>query len=359
MIQLYLSDNNYDKAILVLEQKEKNIGWSVNNTIRKAEILDAGDKLDESITTLKSLIEKFPLEIKYYKLIINILHSNDKISEIEPYLRKILEIDENDNDGKLGLLLLKKGKGTQDDYFTSLLPLIANAEAPIDLKIKELLPYVQKHALSGDSLLGNQLISLCDKLVVAHPNEAKSHAIYADVLKNNNNHTAAIRQYEKTLTLNNKNYSVWEQLMFCLLITENFDQLANTSTESIDYFPNQAMSYYFFGKALIVKNDLKKAENTLSDAKMIAAGNPNIDSRINTAFAEINFRKKEWAKATALVDLALSESKGQNAEAFELKGDIFKETNDLKNASIYWQKAFDLGLRSHKLVTKLESVKNN
>ena len=321
--------------------------------------MDKAGKINESVSVLKTLCDKYPTEKKYYQLIVNVLQSNDKTAETEPYLNKILQIDPNDNEAKLGLVLINKGKGTSDEYFATLIPLISNPDAPIDIKIKELLPQVQKHAQSGDSILGSQLINICDKLVIAHPNEAKSHAIYGDVLKNNSNFTAAIRQYEKTLSLNNRTYAVWEQLMFCLLITENFNQLQLTSTDAMDYFPNQAMVYYFAAKSHIAKKELKKASDLIDEATMISAGNSDIDSRLYTLKAEMAVINKDWSSAKTAAEHALKLSNNKNQEAMELMGDIYKATSDLKNALIHWKKSFDLGNRNPRLLSKIESVKTN
>ncbi len=185
IVQLQIKKNDLDAALVTLEDKEKNIGWSEKNVLKKAEILDNADRLGDAISMINTLVLKFPREKKYLRLISNMLHSYDKVAEAEPYLKKILEIDPNDIDAKLGMILLSNGKLDKDSYLTTLEPLMSNPDAPIDMKIKELLPHVQQHAATGDSLLGRQLIDLCDKLVIAHPNEAKSHAIYGDVLKNN------------------------------------------------------------------------------------------------------------------------------------------------------------------------------
>ena len=359
IVQLQIKKNDLTTALLTLNKKEKNIGWSVNTTLKKAEILDNADRLNDAVNMINTLVLKYPKEKKYLRLIANMLHSNDKVAEAEPYLKKILEIDPNDNDARLGLLLMSKGKVNKEDYLITLAPLVSNPDAPIDMKIKELLTHVQQHASTGDTMLGKQLIDLCDKLVIAHPNEAKSHAIYGDVLKNNGEITAAIRQYEKTLTLNNKNFIVWEQLMYCLDDVENYDQLLITSSDAIDFFPNQAISYYFAAKSWIVKDDYKKATGLLDEATIISSGNPNVESRVLTAKGEIAFRKKEWTKAKEFVDQALLISQNKNADAMELKGDLCKESNDLKNAGIFWQKAKDLGGKSQRLIKKTDALKNN
>lgn len=359
LAQIYSTTKDYSKALQAIELKEKNIGWSAANTIMKAEVQEASGKLNDCINTLKTLTVRYPQEKKYYRLIVNTLHANDKISESEPYLKKIIDIDPNDNDAKLGLLLINKGKGGRDDYFTSLIPLISNPEAPIDLKIKELIPHVQKHAMSGDSVLGNQLISICDKLVIAHPSDVKAHAIYADVLKNNGNYVAATRQYEKTLSINNKNYTVWEQLMFCQMFSENMEALSITATDAQDLFPNQAMSYYFSSLVLIEKKDLKKAESMLNEATMIAAGNPDLDARINTASGKIYLLQKDFNKAKTYGEEAMKLSNGKSIEAAELLGDISKAMGDVKNAAMYYQKSYDLGNRSKSFLNKLAVIRNN
>jgi len=359
IIQLYLADGNFDKALEYNELKLQNEGWSSQTLLKKAEILDMAGRLSESLSVIVSLADKYPNEVKYYKLIVNLLHSNDKIQESGPYLQKILDIDRNDNDAKLGLLMLKKGKITDDDLMVAIMPLINNRDVPIDIKVKELLVYVHKQTETGDTLLKSQLLKLCDQLVITHPNEAKAHAIYADVLKNNENYTAAIRQYEKTLQFNDKIFSVWEQYMFCLLVTEQYDKLATTADNAIDFFPNQAISYYFKAKAFVILENLKKAESYLDEAEMISAGSPDIMSRVYTVRSEILYNKKDFAKALIQVDAAIKTSNGNNTDALELKGDILKVSNDMKSAASYWQKAYDLGKRSPQLIKKLDLLKSN
>lgn len=356
LVQVQLKKKDPEAALLTLDLKEQNIGFSENTIIKKAEILDHAGRFDEAVSAIQTLVQKYPYEKKYLRLITTLLHSNDKIVEAEPYLKKILELDPHDQDAKLGLLLLSNQMVSKDDYLLTLFPLISNPDVPLDIKIKELLPHVTKQATSRDSLTGRQLIDLCDKLVSIHPNDAKSHAIYGDVLMNNEKVTAAIRQYEKTLTINNRNFLVWEQLMYGLESIDNIEELWRVSSEAIDYFPNQAISYYFNGKALAAKNEYKQAESILDEASMISAGNPNTESRILTVKGDIYLKKKEFAKAMKFTDQAIEVSQNKNSLAFELKGDIYKEQNDVKNALIYWTKSMEMGNVSLKLKDKLKQT---
>ena len=357
-VQLSIKKNDLTAALAILDEKEVKTGWSERTVLKKAEIYDNAGRIDEAVRTLQTLVDKYPGEKRYLRIIANMLHSNDKVAEAEPYLQKILAIDPDDQDARLGLTILKGKAGSRQDFFAGLYPMISNPDAPIDLKIKELLPFVQQHADSGDTILGKQLIDLCDKLVIAHPNEAKAHAIYADVLKNNDENTAAIRQYEKTLKLNNKNFMVWEQLMICQEKTGNFEDLGKTATGAMDYFPNQAISYYFAARSFIQKNEIKQAQSLLEEASMISAGSPFINSKISYANALIEFGKKNLQAALQYAEKALEASGGKNAEAMELRGDIHMEKGDLREAEKCWRQAIGLGGNKKGLEARIAKLKS-
>ncbi len=359
IVSLLIKTNKLDDALLILNDKETNLGFSVNTILKKAEILDNAGRVLDAAKEIEKLIAMNPSDTKYYKLAASMLRSNDRFAEALNYYRKILAIDPNDQDAKLAVVLTSDKSITPDDYLTTLVPIIKNENVSIDIKIKELLPFVEKHAQSQDSVLGRQLINICDQLVIAHPNEAKSHAIYGDVLMNNNEVTAAIRQYEKTLTINDRNFIVWEQLMFGLEATENYDQLLKVSADAIDYFPNQAISYYLCGKSLAIKMDYKKAKSFLEEASLISAGNINILSRVASMEAFILLKQKTYVKALEKVDESLNLSAGKNYEALEIKGDIYKEQNNIIEANKWWTQSKLIGNKSLGLEQKLQNLKGN
>ncbi len=357
LVQLQVKKQDYDDAIKTLQTKEKNFGWNTQNTIKIAELYETAGNLPQALTYLNQLTAKYPNDTKYYKLIISVLHANDRVMDSEPYLKKILEINPNDQDAKLGLILISNRKGTPEDKLITLQPLVSNPDAPLDMKIKELLPYLQKQAATDDTLLSKQLINLGDKLVLAHPKEAKAHALYADVLKNSGNILAATRQYEKTLSLNKNIFSVWEQLMFCLVELKDYQRLHEIATEAMDYFPNNALSYCFGAKAAYEINNAKKALSLLEDAELISGANPDILSRIYVIKAEPSIKNKDFKTANEWIQKALDISTEKNGDAWELKGDVALATLDIKNARAYWEKSIQNGGNIGRLKIKLHDTK--
>jgi tetratricopeptide (TPR) repeat protein len=353
---LHLKDSDIPGALQTLNDEELQIGFREKTVLRKAEILEKAEKLSEAIKILESLNERFPGEKKYLRTIINYLHANNKVSETTPYLKRILAIDPNDADAKLGLILLENKKLSKDDYLTTLIPLINNPEVPIDVKIKELLPFISEQSFSGDTSLVRPMISLCDQLVQVHPKEAKAHAIYADILKNSGNLEAAVRQYNKTLELSRKNFLVWEQLMFCLYSLNDTEQLLGRSLEVMDFFPNQPIPYWFAAEAYISMQMMEKATSMLEEASLIAAGNPEIESRIFMSKAKMAFLIKDLngAEVAALESYRISNAR--NSMAAELLGDIYFEKKQSDLAKQYWKSALESGGNRSRIESKLNKI---
>lgn len=355
-VDLHLKANDISGALKTLDDEALQIGFREKSVLRKSEILVSAGKTKDAIQVLESLNDRFPAEKKYLRLIINVLHADNKVSETLPYLKRILAIDPNDADAKLGLLLLENKKLGKDDYLITLTPLINDPSVPIDVKIKELLPFVREQSFSGDTSLVKPIIRLCDQLIQVHPKDAKAHAIYADILKNSGNLEAAVRQYNKTLELSRKNFMVWEQLMFCLYQLKSYDQLKEKSLEVLDYFPNQPISYWFAAEASIAQSDFQKAKSLLEEANMIAAGNQEVESRIYYSQAKIAIAKKDVNAAEVAALESYRISHGKNNMASELLGDIYFEKNQPDKAKRYWREAIESGGNRLQLQSKLSQI---
>ncbi|MCZ2101798.1 MAG: hypothetical protein LC107_09710 [Chitinophagales bacterium] len=358
LIDVQKQDKHYADALATIQKMEANLGSTEETSRQKAEILVLDGKAKEAVQVLDGLAAKNPNSTSILKRIVSILQAENLGKETQPYLQKILDIDPHDSDAKLGLLLLTNKNIKEDEKLITLYPLIKNPNINIDAKIVELMPFLEKQMATDDSLLNNQLIDVGDMLTLAHPNEAKAHAFYADVLKNSGNITAAIRQYERTLELNKNIFSVWEQLMYCLNATEDFDKLDILANEAMDYFPNAAISYCFAAKAALKKNNYKKMASLLDEAQLISAGNPIIETRIWTIRAESELQQKNLVKATENIQQALTASQNQSADAWEVNGDIALAKNQPKEAISLWKKALQFGGNKSRIEQKLATIKN-
>jgi len=355
LVNIYIKKGDTNMALATLERQEIQIGRMESIVLRKAEIYDNTNQVDKAVKVIDDFGKNRADEKDFLHLIVNLLKSNDKIQDIEPYLKRILSIDPNDKDAQLDLFLISNKKPGKIDVLLALRPMVSNPNVNIDIKIRELFPFVSEHAQTSDTLLGKQLISLMDDLVIAHPNEVKAHAINADILKNSGNFNAAVRQYEKTLSLSKRQAIVWEQYMFCLEAISDYKTLAIVSEEAIDYFPNEALFYYFAGLSRYHIGG-KDYQDYLNDALIIGVGNKYVESTTLALQGEIFLAKNDIDKAMELAKKSFEVSEGKSANSLILMGDIAKVKNDYIQAKKHFEDAIKMGGNVNKINIKLKGL---
>ncbi|MBK9256259.1 MAG: tetratricopeptide repeat protein [Saprospiraceae bacterium] len=356
---LNIQKGDYQAALQAMTELEINDGFSEAVVFRKAEILDMSGNVKDAIAEVNRLVSKYPGKVKYLKIITGMLRANGMDNEALPYFRKIIEMEPSDPDATMALLSESASKNNPVTYVQSMLPLIMNPSVPADSKVKELLPFVIIHAETEDTLLGESLKTVCEQLVNTHPSDAKAHAIYGDVLMNAGEITAAVRQYERTVEINDRNFMVWEQWMYGLQTLEQYGRLKEVAADAIDLFPNQAMAYYFAGVADTEKGLLKNAADYLSECEMIAAGDKNVLSKTSAAKGVVHLKNKKYSDAHQAVEKSLDFSEGKNLNAIEISGDIFFAENNKTQAAAKWKEALSKGSKSPSLKRKIDSLKTN
>ena len=228
-------------------------------------------------------------------------------------------------------------------YLRSLLPIIKNSNVDIDNKIKELMPFLKEMALNNDTSLVSALLEIGDRLALTHPTEAKAHAFFADVLYNAGQDQNALKQYEKTIELDDTNYQVWEQLLTLYSNLGNKEKLAKYAYEAYDLFPNKPSAYLYYAKSLILNDKAADAVGILDEGMLVSANNKVVGSKIQTAKAEAFIKLSEIDKAKIAIDKAIELSDDKNAMAYEILGDYFDLKNQPNEAKQAWLKSEALG----------------
>lgn len=351
---VWLKAKNYPQCLATLDKVEQQLGFSEQIIFKRAELLDNTGKVNEAVRQLERLVAKYPGQPKYVKLIAAMLKSNGMDKEAIPYYRKILESDPSDAEARIAVLAFESLQDGPAGYLQSLEPMMQNPDIGPDLKVKELMPYVIKHAETSDPMLGEKLRQLGRILVQTHPNDAKAYALYGDVLMNSGEIRSAVAAYHQTLQLNDRNYMVWEQLMFGLKSLQDYPELAKTAEQAIDLFPNFPMPYYFAGMAALEEKHFKKAYEYLSEALSIASGDAVGRVRILTGLAQLRLQEKKWKEAHAYVNEALQITGSKDPALIELQGDIFFAESDVKSAVAKWRESLQKGNKSESILIKLE-----
>lgn len=294
--------------------------------------------------SLLEITDRFSTNKSYLKMLASwYAKENKRDKSIEAY-RKVLQLDPNDTDANL--VVLETSNKTEEQglaYVRSLMPLIKNTSIDLDAKIKELMPFLKEVAQNKDSSLITALKEIGENLTLAHPREAKAHAFYADALLNAGLTSNAVKQYEKTLELNDTNFDIWEQLMNLYIQRADYQKFESVAYKAYDLFPNKPMAYFFYGKALISNNKAQDALEISDEGLMVSSGNGLFISKLETIKAEAFLSQKKTDQAKLSIDKAMESSNKQNPIAFKLLGDYLEQTGDHAEAVKAWQTASNMG----------------
>lgn len=293
------------KAVKVYDTLESKVGINQELSDKKYRLyLGLGDQKNAA-KELEMLIQSDPLNTDYRHMLANFYIQTGDEQNAEKVFKEILEINPDDGFATIALAEKFKTEGDDPGYLSTLKPIFENPEISIDVKIQELIPYIQSIANMADEPLGTALADLAGILEQVHPKEAKSYAAYGDILYYTGDHITALQKYQKALELDKTVFPVWEQVMDINLELRNFNDLLRVSENALEYFPNQASAYYFHGVANGHLAEHREALNSLQQALMMSRRNPALRLDIYHQMAIEHHHLKEFDKSDAAFDEAL------------------------------------------------------
>lgn len=384
-----IKDNKLDNAIETYNKIEKKFGKNVETTRKKHTLYLGKGDTKNAAKELESLVKSYPDNISYLHLLAGFYNQQGKEADAKETYQKILTIDPNNAKAAIALAADKKAVGGDDvSYLRSLQSVFNDKNEEIDIKIKTLFPYIEKITEGkGNPELIEATLSLGELLTVVHPEEAKAFSIYGDLLYHNNQSKEALKQYEETIQLNSKVFSVWEQIMYIHADLYQMDELAKISEKGMDIFPNQVKLYYFNGIAHGELQNYQDALSSLNQAFLMSGKNENLQidilsrmvkplvsiGKVEKAQVKIdkalaldpdNFKsinaqafiaaiKKDNEQAETLYQKALNKGGENNPDVLEDYADFLFQQGNTNSAIEYWNKAVKAGGKSTRLKDKI------
>jgi tetratricopeptide (TPR) repeat protein len=272
-ISLCKKTGEQERLLKLLDRYEELRGVNESITRTRFETLDSMGRTEEALATLQKLTEAFPFNTDYKFLSASYAKKIGQEEKAKQYYRDILAIDPENSRAKLAMASSEKLDGDDIGYLQSITPVITNPGVEIDVKLRELIPYVVELSTTRDSVMGRTLLDLIQQLVRTHPTEAKSYAIQGDVLSILGNEKESIDSYTQSTALNGSVYAVWEQLLTLLMKTRSYDLLIKQAQLAIENFPNQGYLYYAAGFGLYKKEQYNQALDMLNEALIMTGRN--------------------------------------------------------------------------------------
>lgn len=316
----------YDAALDVYAQLEKQTGLSDELMFNRQKIYLRQGKIDKAGAELEQLIVSKPDEIRYYLSLSELYNSNDQTDKALKVLLRAEKVDPENPFINLALADVYRTLKNKDASFEHLKLAFTSAELNIDQKVRIVAGYFPKFP---DVNAKASALELSRIVTTVHADDAKSFALYGDVLVQNDQIAAARGAYRKAITLNNQIYVVWEQLVRIELSEHDLDNSIRDGEEALTIFPNQAWMNYLVGTSWYQKKEYEKALTYLKNAVLLETEDKAFLTQAYSSLGDCYHQQKKDVESDAAYEKAL--------------------TNDQENAYTLNNYAYYLSLRGEQL----------
>jgi tetratricopeptide (TPR) repeat protein len=330
-----------EKALAVLDRWQKYSGINEEIASRR-HLLAIGMKNDKAaIKALIDLTEAFPSNTDFKHKLARYYRETNRSDEAIGVYQQILKLNPDDPDARIGVI----GKTTatnEQDFLAQLRPLLADPTIAIDSKITKLMPFLTKMEQETDSTKRAAMQQAAKDLTVTHPNEAKAWSFAGDVHYLLNENAEALALYRKCISLQPEVFSVWQNTYEILNAQENYKDLMIITEKGMDAFPNQALSYYFYGVAANQLDKPNEALPQLRQALLMSGNQLGLKFDIQSAMGVSNIKSGKAQAAIELLEPLLAKGGTKHAGLLETLGDAYSAKGDKSKAMQFWQDAAKL-----------------
>ncbi|MDL2296427.1 tetratricopeptide repeat protein [Bacteroidales bacterium OttesenSCG-928-B11] len=270
LAESYIQQEKYSDAIKTYDRLENLIGHHDELAEIKKSIFLFQNDIKNAVNEYEKLIAKYPEELKYYVEIAKIYMINNLPDKAYPYLQTALDKDKNNASVNLALSDYYERKGKKEEAYKALLTAFKDPNLPIANKMTEMHAYFNEAFKSKDEKAMKKTRQLADALTEAHPDAIEGWKIVAATQFLKENYTDARITFEKILSLDNTDYTVWADYLYVLMQSKEYQTIVNNAEELSELFPTHAEVLYNVGYAYLQLKQSDKAIDYLNQASMFA-----------------------------------------------------------------------------------------
>lgn len=264
LAELYQNLGRVDEMFKTFDKIEEQLGVKLEIVRERQRILMKNGDLDGVIAEYRKLIAANPNETPYRIELIDFLIQNKKedeaIKEIESY--------EKSESPSSRITLLRSElawrKGDKEQAFNLLEQAFTMSALDFDIKFQILANYL---TMSSDESDKARINEISKKLANDNPDEYKAQAFVGDLYYQKGDKKTALEYYLRAIRISPANFSVWQNIINVEAELNEYDSVLVHSEQALEYFPNQAILYYFAGTGHLLKKNYKKSIRALDQGR--------------------------------------------------------------------------------------------
>ncbi|GMO36178.1 MAG: tetratricopeptide repeat protein [Candidatus Azobacteroides pseudotrichonymphae] len=254
---LYVKQQNVNKAIRVLNKIENSIGINEDIALKKSQLYKLIGKKKQALRALKYLAEKFPTEAKYQIFIGDFYLDENEIEEALLYYERSKIMDPNN---LYYFVAMSNYYATKGKVGSAIHKIERALEAPtLDLgtKLNILGKYIENLCENKqDKEAANVLF---ETLMEQYPQDKELNRMYGNFLFLQGKKKEAKFQFQAVIEAMPEDFEAWIQLLNIALQEENSDEIISICENALIHFPDVPEFYLYEGIAYSIKKAYQNA----------------------------------------------------------------------------------------------------
>lgn len=317
---IYKYGNRPDDAVRAYNRAENIFGVTENSSIPKQQLYLENGKIKEALAEGEKLVKAFPDEeryaVGYAEMLSRYNQKNQAISLLESFL------ENNPQAPNAALLLAGLYRDTQQEVKARKLvnTLFDNPEVELNSKLIILNTYSEelnrmRNNNQRDENLEAYALQLFDKVKNLYPDEVSIKIIGGDLYQALGKTPEAISYYHQATRMGAVNFEVWHNLIYLEIQSGKYFAASNHCSEALEYYPNQALLYYFSGMIHLRWHAYPQAVSALEQGKKLAANNQALLADFLALLGEAYHGMREYEKSDKAFEEALTLNPGNEIVA--------------------------------------------
>lgn len=294
LAELYQLSGRTDDMFRTFDKIETQIGVKEEIVRERQRILMKEGKINPVIDEYKKLIDAYPNENSFKVEFISFLIQNRKLEEAESEINNY----EDGESTSSRVILLKSELSWMKGNREEALNLLAEALETKTIDFETKFQIVSNYLTMTSSLEErDKLTSISQNLAEQYPDQFRAQAFVGDLLYQSGKSEEAVLYYLSSLRLSPSNFSVWQNIIKIEADLNRYDSVVAHSERALEFFPNQAVLYYFAGTGHMILKDYKKSVRMLEQGKKYTV-DPNLLTvfygQLGDAYNSLNENEKSY-----------------------------------------------------------------
>ena len=298
LYSLYYNDDDYPKALEMLDRIESLEGKSREITTRRLQLYMLLNRHEEMIVIIKQEIAENPDDFRFMTLLGEVYGMIGEYDLAEAIYNQVLGEMPGDVMAQSALAELYAAKGEDEAFCRTLESLIKNER----LETEERLKYLVDYALYKESTDSAYILGFYQELLQLPFDQLELHHSYADYLKYRNaDKSLLIPVYEKIVELDAEDITAIIELLQYAIESDDEEAVFKYSDEALMFLPEHLELHFYKGLSLYMLG--KKEESVEAyleglakrDKETAPAVTAAVFSAVGDTYHELGMKKETYA----------------------------------------------------------------